>query len=135
MLHQVAYTKKELETIMKKHIRKYTPRFETKEKQKYVPYLTMYSKGKKPGRRPTCAGCKDIINDGLVIEIEGKYKCSSFSINKVFRMHVLENCLRMNIWNSDIKEIPKRIQTFQIQNDEIGKARLQLGEGSEFVIV
>ena len=71
-----------------------------------------------PGCRSGCAHCKRPLNDGLVVEIDGKYRYAQNSFNKTFMY-----CLNDPPKYSDIKFMSTTINGGLSSQEQIAEAK------------
>ena len=126
LLFQVGYTESELNTLLKSDLITFTnaPRVPQQVvRRKHLYYLASYMKGNRPGRRTGCAHCKSPLNDGLVVEIDGKYRYGQNSFNKTFKYCLNDACLKHPPKYSDIKLMPTTINGGCSSQDQIDEAK------------
>ena len=126
LLFQVGYTESELNTLLKSDLITFTnaPRVPQQVVRcKHLYYLASYMKGNRPGRRTGCAHCKSPLNDGLVVEIDGKYRYGQNSFNKTFKYCLNDACLKHPPKYSDIKLMPTTINGGCSSQDQIDEAK------------
>ena len=127
LLYQIGYTKSELRTLLSRDIQQYkhSPKVKTVKpsgKRKHQFYLCSYAKGSTRGPRPKCCSCKLPLQDGIVIEIDGKYRIQNNSFDKTFRLHVKDTCLLTTPKYSDISRMPKFINRGNSSNENVREA-------------
>ena len=127
LLYQIGYTKSELRTLLSRDIQQYkhSPKLKTEKpsvKRKHQFYLCSYAKGSTRGPRPKCCSCKLPLQDGIVIEIDGKYRIQNNSFDKTFRLHVKDTCLLTTPKYSDISRMPKYINRGNSTNENVREA-------------
>ena len=126
LLFQVAYTASELETLLKRGLVTFTKKAHVTQqviRRKHIFYLGRYAKGNRPGRRTGCAHCKTQLADGLVVEIDGKYRYAQNSFNKTFKYCLNDTCLKNPPKYSDMKFMPTTINGGFSSQDQIDEAR------------
>ena len=126
LLFQVGYTASELETLLNSDFITFTKQSEIAQqgvRRKHIFYLGRYLKGNRPGRRTGCAHCKRQLNDGLVVEIDGKYRYAQNSFNKTFLYCLNDSCLKNPPRYSDIKFMPTTINGGYSSRNEIDEAK------------
>ena len=75
-------------------------------------YLVKYKKGSTPGRRPWCTICKEYLLDGLIIEIDGRYRNQQHTFEKTFRYCLKGECLKRPPKHSLMKSVPNEKEQF-----------------------
>ena len=126
LLFQVGYTPSELENLLNSCLRTFTKQPQVSQqgvRRKHIFYLGSYLKGNRPGRRTGCAHCKRQLNDGLVVEIDGKYRYAQNSFNKTFMYCLNDSCLKNPPRYSDIKFMPTTINGGYSNQNEIDEAK------------
>ena len=128
LLYQIGYTKSELESLLSRDLKPFqsTPGSVTKKlffKRKHQFYLSRYMKLNRGGPRPRCCTCKMPIDDGLVIEIDGKYRIQTNSFDKTFLLHLKDSCLRTTPKYSDISRMPNCILRGNMSIENVERAR------------
>ena len=128
LLYQTGYTRSELQCLLSRENRPYLGASKVEPsnatfKRKHQFYLSRYTKGSTRGRRPGCATCKKPLQDGLVIEMDAKYRFKNNTFDTTFKLHVNDECLSTAPRYSDITRIPKSINGCQASVEDIHVAR------------
>ena len=129
LLYQIGYTESELSSLIDSKIIKFKRNSHHDDAQprfKHRFYLTVYCKGSQRGRRPKCVGCEQPLDDGVIVEIDGKYKYQTHSRDHTFRYHAKDGCIRYIPKNSNIKSLPSEIYRGGLTTEQILEAKQQL---------
>ena len=129
LLYQISYTQSELYSLVHSKVQEFRPA-PCKDKSflrlKHRFYLVRYEKGSTRGIRPKCVSCREPLDDGIIIAIDGKYRYKTHSKDYTFRYHAKDACITKPPKYSDIKVLPLEINRGVITNDELNKFKIQL---------
>jgi hypothetical protein len=128
LIYQIGYTQSELGQILaatfSQYVRKRTPPgLVTQARSKHKLYLTAYEKGSKRGKRPQCTKCREPMQDGLVVTIDGKYRYRTYSHENTFYYHLNDECLTVPPNHSDISILPQTILSTYVTEEQQNKAK------------
>ena len=127
LLYQLGYTKSELESLFSRDLKPFqsSPGSATEKlifKREHQFYLRRYMQLKRRGQRPWCCTCKMPIDDGLVIEIDGKYCIQNNYFDKIIGLHLIDSCLRATPKYSHISRMPNCILRGNMSIENIQQA-------------
>ena len=125
LLYQTGYTESELQYLLSRTLRPYGHK-NTKRKisrRKHQFYLGEYIKGSTRGPRSLCCVCKSVLEDGVIVEIDAKYRFQTHSFDKTFKLHCKNKCLSKAPKYSDISRMPTHINRGKSSNENVNIAR------------
>ena len=113
LFYQIGYTESEVEQILKAtfcmYVKKRTMSFQETKIPKHQLYLTEYLKGSKPGKRCLCSKCREPMQDGLCVAMDGRHKYGTHTKDKTFYFCLNDDCLTIPPKNSDIRNLSTNI--------------------------